>query len=123
MFRKGLPLLIGVLLAVCSLCPPAFAQQFPARGITIIVSSAVGGITDIAARIFGRALSETTGRPVIVENRVGGGGVTGMTAIMSAPPDGYTIGLVNRPIVVFRPTMSSDFKITPGKDYTPLAGC
>ena len=72
----------------------ARAQAYPTRPIHWIVSFAAGGPNDTVARIVGQFLSDKLGQQVIVENRVGAGGNIGMGAVLSSPPDGYTLGFV-----------------------------
>jgi tripartite-type tricarboxylate transporter receptor subunit TctC len=67
-----------------------FAQDWPKQPIRIVVGFGAGGGTDIAARIVAQPLSEILGQPVVVENRVGGGGTTAAEAVARAPKDGYT---------------------------------
>ena len=67
----------------------ASAQEWPTRTIRILVGFGAGGGTDIAARIVADPLSEILGQPVVVENRVGAGGVTAANAVAKAPKDGY----------------------------------
>jgi tripartite-type tricarboxylate transporter receptor subunit TctC len=74
-----------------------FAQQFPTRGILIIVPYAAGGGSDVSARLLARDLEPIIGKPVTVENRAGGGGWIGWGALAAAKPDGYTIGYINAP--------------------------
>jgi tripartite-type tricarboxylate transporter receptor subunit TctC len=83
--------LLGMLGALSVL--PSFAQNYPARPITLIVPWGAGGGTDATARIIGSLLEKDLGQPVTVVNRTGGSGVVGHSAIASAQPDGYTIGL------------------------------
>jgi tripartite-type tricarboxylate transporter receptor subunit TctC len=68
-----------------------FAQTYPTKLITIIVSTSPGGGPDIWARILAKALQTRLGQSVIVENRTGGGGLTGAVAVARAVPDGYTL--------------------------------
>ena len=66
------------------------AQDWPKQPIRIVVGFGAGGGTDIAARIVAQPLSELLVQPVVVENRVGGGGTTAAEAVARAPKDGYT---------------------------------
>jgi tripartite-type tricarboxylate transporter receptor subunit TctC len=77
--------------------PPALAQQFPAKGILIIVPYSAGGGSDISARLLARDLEPVIGKPVTVENRAGGGGWIGWGSLAASKPDGYTIGYINAP--------------------------
>jgi tripartite-type tricarboxylate transporter receptor subunit TctC len=74
-----------------------FAQQFPARGLLVIVPYAAGGGSDVSARLLARDLEPILGKPVTVENRAGGGGWIGWGSLAASKPDGYTIGYINAP--------------------------
>jgi tripartite-type tricarboxylate transporter receptor subunit TctC len=60
-----------------------------------IVGYSPAGATDIIARLIGQWLSERLGQPFVIENRPGASGNIGTEAIVKAPPDGYTLLLVN----------------------------
>jgi tripartite-type tricarboxylate transporter receptor subunit TctC len=75
----------------------SFAQQFPARGLLVIVPYAAGGGSDVSARLLARDLEPIFGKTVTVENRAGGGGWIGWGALAASKPDGYTIGYINAP--------------------------
>jgi tripartite-type tricarboxylate transporter receptor subunit TctC len=68
-----------------------FAQAYPNQPITITVTFPPGGSADLTTRIIGEKLSAKLGQPVIVENRVGGGGEVGLMSIVRALPDGYRL--------------------------------
>jgi tripartite-type tricarboxylate transporter receptor subunit TctC len=72
----------------------AWAQSYPTRPVRWIVSFSAGGGNDTVARLVGQFLSEKLGQQFIIENKAGAGGNIGMAAVLSAPPDGYTIGYV-----------------------------
>jgi tripartite-type tricarboxylate transporter receptor subunit TctC len=74
----------------------AWAQaRYPSRTIQIIVPYPPGGSNDIFARAIAQKLSASLGQPVVVENRGGGGGIVGETALANAPADGYTLAYVS----------------------------
>lgn len=66
-------------------------SSFPAKPVTLVVPYSAGGSTDIITRLIARELGNQMGRQVIVENRVGGGGVIGWSSVARAPADGYTL--------------------------------
>jgi len=71
----------------------ASAAEYPKRPITMICPWGAGGGTDAVSRILATLLKTELGVPVNVVNRTGGGGAIGHTAMATARPDGYTIGL------------------------------
>lgn len=74
---------------------PAIAQgKYPARPVTIVLPFGAGGIADVSTRIAADKLGEKLGQRFIVENRPGAGGIVAARQVLSAAPDGYTLGLV-----------------------------
>src|SRR5271170_5320151 len=89
-FRLGLRLLGA--LALSALWPvQAPAQNYPTRPITMIVPFAVGGLTDVPARVLAAMLQERIGQNIVVENKPGGSGTLGGAYAVRAAPDGYTL--------------------------------
>jgi tripartite-type tricarboxylate transporter receptor subunit TctC len=97
---------------------PARAQAWPARPVTVIVPWGAGGGTDATARIVAALLEKDLGQPFNVVNRTGGSGVVGHTAIATAAPDGYTIGMLTVEISMMH--WQGLTELTP-RSYTPLA--
>ena len=96
---------------------PALAA-WPERPITMVVPGAAGGGTDATARIIASLLEKELGQPVNVVNRTGGNGVVGHTAISTAAPDGYTIGLATVEIAMLHWQGLTNLTFD---NYTPLA--
>src|SRR4051794_17489105 len=69
----------------------ARAQTYPSRPIVMVVPYAAGGTFDVMGRILAARMSEILGQPVIVENTTGAGGIIGVTRLINAAPDGYTV--------------------------------
>ncbi len=82
------------LVAGMALSASALAQTWPERPIRMIVPYAAGGPTDIMGRQLASRLAASLGQSVVVENRPGAGGVIGVDAVVKAPADGYTIGMI-----------------------------
>ncbi|HEV7601852.1 MAG TPA: tripartite tricarboxylate transporter substrate binding protein [Bradyrhizobium sp.] len=97
---------------------PALAQAYPARPVTVIVPWGAGGGTDATARIVAALLEKDLGQPFNVVNRTGGSGVVGHSAIASAQPDGYTIGMLTVEISMMHWQGLTELAPT---SYTPLA--
>jgi len=91
--RKLGVLAIGVTLILALGLAPALAADYPKRPITLICPWGAGGGTDAVSRIIATLLKKDLGVPVNVVNRTGGSGAVGHTAMATAKPDGYTIGM------------------------------
>jgi tripartite-type tricarboxylate transporter receptor subunit TctC len=97
----------------------ALAQTYPVKLIRLISPSTPGGGTDIVARLIGQKLSESLGRPVVVENRPGAGGTLGTEAIARAAHDGYTIGMAQPgPMTIARSFFPLPYD--PDRDFAPI---
>lgn len=94
----------------------AFAA-YPDRPITLYVPWGAGGGTDATARIIGSLLEKDLGQPVTVVNRTGGSGVVGHSAIATAKPDGYSIGILTVEISMMHWMGLTELS---GASYTPL---
>src|SRR5690606_28957207 len=78
-------------LAFAMLSLGAAAQSWPQRPVTIVVPYGAGGNTDLIARMTAAHLTQTLGQSVVVENRVGAGGLVAAKSVLAAPADGYTL--------------------------------
>jgi len=70
----------------------AEGAEWPTKPLTVIVAWAPGGMSDVATRMIVEKFKDKLGQPVMVTNQGGAGGIPGMRAVLSAPPDGYTFG-------------------------------
>jgi tripartite-type tricarboxylate transporter receptor subunit TctC len=99
---------------------PALAQSdYPNRPIRIVVPYSPGTGSDVLARSIAQGITEKTGKPVIVENKEGGGSLIGTLAVAKAPPDGYTILIAANPMVIV-PAGQAQPQYSPTKDFVPI---
>jgi tripartite-type tricarboxylate transporter receptor subunit TctC len=89
--RRKFLRLAGMAAALPVVSHPALAQTYPTRPIRWVVPYPAGGATDLISRLMAQWLSERVGQPVIVDNRPGGGTTLATQAVVSSPPDGYTL--------------------------------
>lgn len=102
-----------------SVGPASADSVWPTRAITFIVPGAVGGTTDVPARLVAQKLSEKIGQPVIVENRPGSGGIIGTQAALRQPADGYTVVVGNTGSHAINYSAYKKLPYTPD-DFVPL---
>jgi tripartite-type tricarboxylate transporter receptor subunit TctC len=119
-------LLVSVLLVLAALhvlpAAPAFAQAWPTKPVTIIVSFPPGGDTDALARVFAEKLTARIGQQVIVENRTGASGTIGNAAVAKSAPDGYTLlftpNTITTATMVLKPGTGATYDVL--NDFTPI---
>jgi tripartite-type tricarboxylate transporter receptor subunit TctC len=85
----------------------AGAQNYPQQPIHMIVAFGAGGGSDIIARILADAMQKKLGKPVIVENKPGAGGIIGNDIVAKASPDGYTLGIMTAGQIIAAATRKS----------------
>ena len=107
-------------LAMGALAASAGAQNYPDRPIRLIVGYAAGGGADITARATGQALSQLLGQPVIVENRLGAGGVISGQMVATSPPDGHTLLIGETGQLAIVPHLMKNIPYDPVKDLAPV---
>ncbi len=110
-----------VAFAALSFLGTASAADYPVRPIKWIVPYPPAGTTDVLARIVAQWLSENLGQQVIVENRPGAGNNIGTEAVVNAPPDGYTMLLVN-PANGINASLYKKLSFNFVRDIAPVAG-
>jgi tripartite-type tricarboxylate transporter receptor subunit TctC len=118
--RKFLHLAAGAA-ALPAVTRIAGAQTYPTRPVHIIVGYAPGGANDISARLIGQWLSEQLGRQFVIENRPGAGSNLATETVVHAPPDGYTLLLVNTSNAI-NPALYDKLNFNFIDDIAPVAG-
>jgi tripartite-type tricarboxylate transporter receptor subunit TctC len=101
--------------------PPAQAQTYPTRTITMIVPFAAGGPTDVIARIVTGHMAQTLGQSIIIENVVGAGGTTATTRASRATNDGYTLITGHMGTHAASVPLYPNLAYHPEKNFEPIA--
>lgn len=115
LIAAGISGLCSTLIATAS-----FASTFPDRPVKIMVGLAPGGGTDTLARLVAKELSTLWGQTVLVENRTGASGTIGAEAVISSPPDGYTLLISPQTSIAVAPQLFAQPPYDPLKDLTPI---
>ena len=113
------------ILAAAFVATSAFAQapstgSYPAKQVRIVVGFVPGGGSDFIARLVAQRLTESFGRPVIVENRPGAGGAIATELVAKAPADGYTLLLGSAGPFGILPALSSKTPYDAIRDFDPI---
>ena len=110
-------------LAGLALCAVAFgaAAQYPNKPVHIVVPSAPGDGSDLTARLIGDKLGAVLGQPVIIDNKLGAGGVVGTEYAAHQPADGYTLIMANAGSHAINAALYSKLSYDPAKDFTAVA--
>lgn len=118
--RNAVLILLGLLLGATAVQ----AQTFPTRPVTVLVTAAAGGVTDVVARAVGQKLSELWGQPVVIENKGGAAHILGAQAVARATPDGHTLLVAEAGTFVLNPSLYPPDKLgyEIGKDLVPITG-
>jgi tripartite-type tricarboxylate transporter receptor subunit TctC len=117
--------LVAALLAVSGLAGALAAEnpaEFPSKAIRIVVPFGAGGAGDQLARAMAISITEQTGKPVVVENKVGANGAIGTVAVAQAPADGYTVLLATTSTHAGNAYLMRQLPYDPVKDFTPVTG-
>jgi tripartite-type tricarboxylate transporter receptor subunit TctC len=99
----------------------AAAQDFPNRPIKLIVPFPAGGPADTIARIYAERMQAILGQPVIIDNRSGAGGITGVDAVAKADPNGYTIALSSPGALAINPSVQTNMPYNVQKDLKAIS--
>jgi tripartite-type tricarboxylate transporter receptor subunit TctC len=100
---------------------PAFAEDWPAKPIHIVVPYPPGGNVDTAARILASELNKALGQPVIVDNKAGAGGLIAGEYVAKADPDGYTLFMAANGPLLYSPTIFNRPLYHWKKNFVPIS--
>src|SRR5262245_42257370 len=121
--KAPMPCAVLVLLAAAAAGAPAPAQThaYPTRPVSFVVPFAAGGGTEFLARMLGQHLEQRLGKPFVIENRPGAGGVTGALSVARTAADGHTILMAPSPVMAINVTLHKKLPYDPLVDFVPVA--
>ncbi|HEY3050079.1 MAG TPA: tripartite tricarboxylate transporter substrate binding protein [Polaromonas sp.] len=121
MKRNTFPLFgaLGILCAAL-LLQPVFAQDYPAKPVTLVVSYAAGGNNDIRARQLGLPVANLLGKSIVVDNKSGASGNIGHDFVARAAADGYTLGIGAMGPLAVNSAIFPKMQFDPLKDFVPV---
>lgn len=111
-------------LAFASLIPSALAQTaagYPDKSVRLVVPFAAGGALDVVGRIVGQKMTETWGRQIVIDNRLGAGGNIGAEFVAKAPADGYTLLMSSVTTMAINMSLLTKPPYDFVRDYAPVA--
>ena len=111
---------IIALIVAAAATTPSRAQDYPSRPIRALTTTSAGGISDIFMRALGDELHKRWGQPIVVENRPGGMQNVGTRACGEAPPDGYTVCIINADPLVYNQFLLKNMPFDPEKVAQPV---
>jgi tripartite-type tricarboxylate transporter receptor subunit TctC len=118
---KGIVRCAILVAAALMLAPMSGAKAaWPEKPIKIVLPFGAGGVADVTARIMADKLSQKFGQRVVIENMPGPGGINAARAVITAPPDGYTMALVTNGTAISVAAFKS-LPFDPVKDFEPVS--
>ncbi|MGE5638748.1 MAG: Bug family tripartite tricarboxylate transporter substrate binding protein [Clostridia bacterium] len=115
--KKRVSMFLGALAFAASL----HAEPYPTKPIRLVVGLPAGGGADVLARATAERLAEQLGQPVVVENRVGSGGLVAADAVAHAQPDGYTLLFGGNGSNAIFASLYKKLPYEPVKDFAPVS--
>jgi tripartite-type tricarboxylate transporter receptor subunit TctC len=118
--NKGVVRYAVLAAAVLMLAPSEVKAAWPEKPIKIVLPFGAGGVADVTARIMADKLSQKLGQRVVIENMPGPGGINAARAVITSPPDGYTMALVTNGTAISVAAFKS-LPFNPVKDFEPVS--
>jgi len=108
------------LLATVLLAASAVAQDYPAKPVRILAGAAPGGNPDLIARLLAAKLADAFGRPFIVEDVPGAGGVVAAETVARAPADGHVLMVGSSSALAINIAVNPNVTYHPLRDFAPI---
>jgi len=100
-------------------CAAAYGQEaYPSKSVRLVAAAAPGGNPDVLARLLAAKLADAFGRPFVVENLPGAGGVVAAEQVARAPADGHTLMLGDSGALAINVALNPKLSYQPLKDFT-----
>ena len=96
-------------------------NNYPTKPIRIIIPQSSGSATDSLIRLIAPKLTEQLGQSLILENRLGAGGIIGADTVAKAAPDGYTLLIGATSWITIAPHVYPKLSYDPIKDFSPIS--
>jgi tripartite-type tricarboxylate transporter receptor subunit TctC len=113
--------LVLAIVSILAVAVGALAEEvYPARPITMVVTFAAGGSSDVLARAAAESMSHGLGQQIAVDNRAGAGGQIGAESVARATPDGYTVLFGTNGTLGIGPALYKHLRYDPEHDLAPV---
>jgi len=110
----------ATLLILCAIAASPCQAEYPERPMRLVLPFPAGGTVDLVARLLTTRMADDLGKPFIIENRAGAGGVIATDAVAKAAPDGYTF-LLTTPNHTISAALQPRLPYDAVKDVVPVA--
>jgi tripartite-type tricarboxylate transporter receptor subunit TctC len=108
----------ALLIVVLCVAWSALAQEYPSKSVRLIAAAAPGGNPDVLARMLAAKLADSLGRPFVVENLPGAGGVVAAELVARSPADGHVLMLGDSGAMAINIALNPKVTYHPLKDFT-----
>jgi tripartite-type tricarboxylate transporter receptor subunit TctC len=120
MLKRVMATVAGLLALACA-ATLAFAADYPARPVTLVVGFTPGGPSDVLARIVAKKMGTILGQTFVIDNRPGAGGNIAGETVAHAAPDGLTLLMGNNSILATNASLYKKIAFNPEKDFLPIS--
>lgn len=111
---------VAIAFLIVIACAPAWAQDYPAKQVRVVLPFPAGGGSDLIARVVAQKLTGSLGQPVVVDNRAGASGNIAAEIVAKAPADGYTLLFGNSSLSI-SPAVFQKLNYDPMRDLTAIS--
>jgi tripartite-type tricarboxylate transporter receptor subunit TctC len=115
-----LPLLAVALALALSAAAAAQDEPWPTHPVRLIAASGPGGNPDVLARLLAEKFTTAFGKPFVVENVPGAGGIVAANMVAKAPPDGHVLMFGDSGAMAINPALNANLGYDPIKDFAPV---